>query len=67
MSSGAHALLYDLYFRATASARQARLPPEPMSNMLNYAHNLAMTDVKHDRMNGKLWSFPCTARVARSW
>jgi hypothetical protein len=32
-----------------------------MSNVLNYAHNLAMTDVKHDRMMGKLWSFPCTA------
>ncbi|MET0626907.1 MAG: radical SAM protein, partial [Acidimicrobiia bacterium] len=53
---------YDLYFRRDRKPRgKLGYLPEPMSNMLNYAHNLAMTDVKHDRMNGKLWSFPCTA------
>jgi MoaA/NifB/PqqE/SkfB family radical SAM enzyme len=53
---------YDLYFRRDREPRgKLGYLPEPMSNLLNYAHNLAMTDVKRDRMNGKLWSFPCTA------
>ncbi len=53
---------YDLYFRQESKPRgKLGYLPQGMSNVLNYAHNLAMTDVKHDRMMGKLWSFPCTA------
>jgi hypothetical protein len=29
--------------------------------MLTYAHARAMADVKHARLLGKLWRFPCTA------
>ena len=53
---------YDLYFRRGRKPRgKLGYLPEPMSNMLNYAHNLAMADVRRDRMKGELWSFPCTA------
>jgi MoaA/NifB/PqqE/SkfB family radical SAM enzyme len=53
---------YDLYFK-DGTARRGKLGylPEGLSNALNYAHNLAMADVRYDRINGKLWSFPCTA------
>lgn len=53
---------HDLYFRRSRKPRgKLAYLPEGMSNVLNYAHNLAITNVEHDRMKGKLWSFPCTA------
>jgi len=53
---------YDLYFRRDRSPRgKLGYLPESTSNLLNYSHNLAMAEVRRDRMNGKLWSFPCTA------
>jgi MoaA/NifB/PqqE/SkfB family radical SAM enzyme len=53
---------YDLYFK-NGAAKRGKLGylPEGMSNVLNYAHNLAMAEVRRDRINGELWSFPCTA------
>ena len=53
---------FDLYFKS-GTPRRGKLGylPEGMSNALNYAHNLAMAEVRRDRINGELWSFPCTA------
>ena len=33
-----------------------------MSRAISYAHTRAMADVKHDRIMGELWQFPC-ARI----
>ena len=53
---------YDLYFRQGRTPRgKLGYLPDGASNLLNYAHNLAMADVRHDRIQGKLWTFPCTA------
>ena len=53
---------YDLYYKGD----QPRRPKvghldAGLANLLTYAHCLANAQVKHDRIQGKLWSFPCTA------
>lgn len=53
---------YDLYARSKPRRRgQLGRLPEPLSNLLSYAFNRATARVKHDRIMGRLWPFPCTA------
>ena len=53
---------YNLYASSEVHRRPS-LPqlPEKFSNLLAYAHNHTMAQIKRDRMMGKLWPFPCTA------
>jgi len=53
---------YDLYYKNNRTRRgKLGYLPDGLTNLLTYAHVLASNQVKHDRIMGKLWSFPCTA------
>jgi MoaA/NifB/PqqE/SkfB family radical SAM enzyme len=54
---------YNLYYRngGTERRRQLGVLPERLSNLMTYAYSREMAEVKHDRIMGQLWPFPCTA------
>jgi sulfatase maturation enzyme AslB (radical SAM superfamily) len=60
---------YGLYFlnggrrRNGADRRRAQFRdlPERLSNLATYAYSLATSEIKVERMMGKLWPFACTA------
>lgn len=53
---------YDLYYKSGRPLRpKVGHLDAGLANLLTYAHCLANAQIKHDRMQGKLWSFPCTA------
>jgi MoaA/NifB/PqqE/SkfB family radical SAM enzyme len=54
---------YGLYYLNGARDHRAQFNylPESMSNLATYAYSLASSEIKVDRIMGKLWPFACTA------
>ena len=54
---------YGLYYLNGARQHRAQFNylPESMSNLATYAYSLATSEIKVDRIMGKLWPFACTA------
>ena len=54
---------YQTYFADRSEQRRSVFGniPESIANLIIYSHSRAVAEVKHDRMKGKLWPFPCTA------
>lgn len=54
---------YDLYYRNKNTHRRPQFNylPESMSNLATYAYSLATSEIKAERIMGKLWPFACTA------
>ena len=54
---------YGLYYLNGARDHRAQFNylPESMSNLATYAYSLVSSEIKVDRIMGKLWPFACTA------
>lgn len=54
---------YGLYYRNKSKHRRPQFSylPESMSNLATYAYSLASSQIKAERIRGKLWPFACTA------
>jgi len=54
---------YGLYYLNGARKHRAQFNslPDSMSDLATYAYSLVTSDIKVDRIRGKLWPFPCTA------